>query len=578
MSLKIVPKSPRRIEHVFQNIPSNHATFQPILTSNSAAINVATERTQLVLPALSDKYSSTKTPVSIPSLPSLEEIETKPIAKEITTLLSRSWLISLQQLCAVISALITISFIGQIKGENSAQLIAGVGLAASFTNVLSVAVCTGLTIALGTLLPQCIGAGHTHLTKIHVQRAWYLISILAIFLCAIQFFAGDIMVAIGQPKELRIIVNAYCRILIPSTFLEVIFLVLNSLIQSLDMNKYLFYSNVVAVILFVPILYVLIYFSSLGYLGGAVAVVMYAVFNVCGQIFILYQTGYSYIFKPLPLSVIFRWKGCVTYIKLALPGVFQESFEWIILELAVLLSGYVSNPATAISATVIIQQIDLFIFSFSYGCAQATAIRVAEYIGVGSIEYAQRAAKIGTALVSGISIIFIVILLLTRKYIGSVWTYNEDVINEVADLIYVYVIFELSDTNKQTMTGIYRGLGFQHQSAIFVFITYLLICLPLMIILLFWVGLRDNVTTGLYTIWAGLTFGNVLSFSVITLWIFCGCVNWNRSVVDAKARFEEANKNLKLKNYRSISSSKVLLKTNMFVFAHVYIFKHCGEL
>ncbi len=29
------------------------------------------------------------------------------------------------------------------------------------------------------------------------------------------------------------------------------------------------------------------------------------------------------------------------YMKLALPGVFQESFEWIILELAVLLSGYV---------------------------------------------------------------------------------------------------------------------------------------------------------------------------------------------------------------------------------------------
>ncbi len=115
------------------------------------------------------------------------------------------------------------------------------------------------------------------------------------------------------------------------------------------------------------------------------------------------------------------------------------------------MSGYVENPATAISTTVIIQQIDLFIFSFSYGCAQATAIRVTEYIGVGSMKYAQRVTKIGCVLVSGISIIFIIILLLTRKYIGSVWTYNENVINQVSNLIYIYVIFEMSDTNKPTI-------------------------------------------------------------------------------------------------------------------------------
>ena len=249
--------------------------------------------------------------------------------------------------------------------------------------------------------------------------------------------------------------------------------------------------------------------------------------------------------------------GCKTYIKLALPGVFQESFEWIILELAVLLSGYVQNPSIAISTTVIMQQIDLLIFSFSYGCAQSTALRLAEYIGVGSIYYAQRTAKIGLFLVSCINAVFLICLGLSRRELGSLWTADEAVVDQVSLLVFVYMIFAFSDTNKQMMMGIYRGLGFQHTSAIFVFVTYLLFCLPLLLVLLFVAGYRNNTSWGLYTIWAGLTLGNVVSFCLITFWIFCGCVDWNKAVIDARARFEEAHKHLNMKNYRSISSQRM---------------------
>ena len=117
------------------------------------------------------------------------------------------------------------------------------------------------------------------------------------------------MVAIGQPIELRDIVNSYCRMLIPSTFIEVVILVLNPLIQSLDMNKQLFYINLIALILFIPLVYSLIYFTDLGYLGGAVSIVVYMLFIAMGQICLLCKTGYAHIFTPLPLATIFRRKG-----------------------------------------------------------------------------------------------------------------------------------------------------------------------------------------------------------------------------------------------------------------------------
>eukprot|EP01083_Nonionella_stella_P009916 28384_1 len=556
MSSRLVPKSPRRVDTVFRFGPNSSSLPGKLIILPAYGSVQVSEHAQLV-PGASSK-AITQTPEGVPSLPSLEEIETKPIASEIIQLLSRSWLMSLQQLCAIVCGLVNMAFIGQIKGTNSAVLISGVGLSSSFTNVLSVAICSGLTIALGTLLPQCIGAGHVQLATLHVQRAWYLISILAIFLCTIQYFAGDIMIAIGQPEPLRNIVNSYCRVLIPTTFTEIIFLILTTLIQSLHLNAYLLYTNIVSLVCFIPAAYFLIYYTSLGYLGGAVAYVIYTVIQVLGQVFILYRNGYEYIFKPVPLSTIFQWTGCASYIKLALPGVFQESFEWITLEIAVLLSGYVANPATAISTTIIIQQIDLFIYSFSYGIAQSTSIRVAEYIGVGSIEYSQRAGKIGLCLVSCVNVIFLIILVFTRTYIGEIWTYDEEVVTQVSFVIFIYLIFAFSDTIKQTMMGIYRGLGMQHVSAIFVCITSLGICLPAMIVLLFVGEYRSETWTGLYTIWGGLTLANVLAFMLVTVWLFCGCIDWNKAVKEAKARFDEAEKHLKIKNYGSISSHRVL--------------------
>eukprot|EP01084_Bolivina_argentea_P295770 509317_1 len=470
----------------------------------------------------------------------LKEVVANPVSKELILLLSRSLFLSLPQLCSVISTFMPMLFISQIKSTNNVELIAGVGLSESFTFIVCSGVCAGLTTALGTLLPQSFGAGHTHLITLHVQRAYYLISIVGLFLCTIQFFAGNITIIIGQPKELSTIVNNYCRMLIPAIFVEIILFVLNALIQSLDMNKYLFYSNIFSIIIFVPVLYILIYYTSLGYLGGAAAFIVYNVVNVCGQVFILYKNEYSYIFRPLPLSVVFDYKGCISYIKLAIPGLFGETFEWILFEIALLLSGYIENPATAISITVIIEQIDVIVYSITYGCSQAISLRVAEYIGVGNIKYAQRTAKIGICFVSIVSMVMIFILLISKYYIASIWTYDEEVIGEVVKLIYVYALFVFAATIKEAMMAIYTGLGFQYMSAITTVATYLLICFPILNTLLFIVGYNENMTIGLYSIWGTWALGNSLQFLFSTIWMF-RYVDWNKSVTQAKIRFEETH-------------------------------------
>eukprot|EP01084_Bolivina_argentea_P048352 89097_1 len=214
---------------------------------------------------------------------------TKPVLQDIKLLLSRSWFLSLQQLCIQISLFMETFVISQITVTNAVTVVAGVNLSISFSWMFCTVLCQGLTIALGTLLPQSVAAGHKTLTIIYVQRAWYIVSILVLFLSIIQWFAGDIMVIMGQPEEFRDIINNYCRISILSTLIDVIFSVLNPLIQCLVLNKHLFYLNIISIILFIPLSYILMYYTNLGYLAVAVAFVIYNIFNVCSQIFILWQ-------------------------------------------------------------------------------------------------------------------------------------------------------------------------------------------------------------------------------------------------------------------------------------------------
>ena len=84
---------------------------------------------------------------------------------------------------------------------------------------------------------------------------------------------------------------------------------------------------------------------------------------------IVVRAGYGFVFKPLPLSQVLTWKGVSQYISLAIPGLFQNAFEWIIQEVAVILAGYVTNSTIALSATVILANLMYLVMAFMAGIA-----------------------------------------------------------------------------------------------------------------------------------------------------------------------------------------------------------------
>eukprot|EP01084_Bolivina_argentea_P048351 89096_1 len=76
---------------------------------------------------------------------------TKPVLQDIKLLLSRSWFLSLQQLCIQISLFMETFVISQITVTNAVTVVAGVNLSISFSWMFCTVLCQGLTIALGTV-------------------------------------------------------------------------------------------------------------------------------------------------------------------------------------------------------------------------------------------------------------------------------------------------------------------------------------------------------------------------------------------------------------------------------------------
>ena len=107
----------------------------------------------------------------------------------------------------------------------------------------------------------------------------------------------------------------------------------------------------------------------------------------------------------------------MNYSNLAIPGLFQNEFQWIIEEVVVLMSGYITQPTIAISVTVILSNIYLVVLPFPVGTCNAVNMCVGKYFGMGNVYRAKRSAKIGVALAIILLIIWTVIFIFGTKNI-----------------------------------------------------------------------------------------------------------------------------------------------------------------
>ena len=317
------------------------------------------------------------------------------------------------------------------------------------------------------------------------------------------------------------------------------------------------FAAAVGLILHIPFNLLFIYGLGWGYLGVAVATVMFQLIQPILMFFYLFGTRQGVIrvlentiagavgrtklsfWKEAKLAV-FCESGIRQYLGLALPGIIVIS-EWWASEITIFLSGrLVPSPDLALDGMTIYQSINTFCFMFPVGCSIAGSARVGNYLGSGNIHGAAFSAKVSVASAAVLSAAMGGILyFLPHTLFASFFSPDQDVVMEACRTIPFLAVYVFADGVQVALNGIIKGCGRQCVTVPVVVVAYWVVGVPLAYHLAFRNGgsmeCNGESLCGITGLVAGMTTGTWVHM-LLLLVIVVFTTNWSDQAQRAKER------------------------------------------
>jgi len=428
---------------------------------------------------------------------------------------------------------------------NAELILSGAGLARTFNNVTGASLAWAFTQGLFSLMPQAIGKNRLDLLSLYLQRAGLVCFILAIPLSVLQLFGADFFIAIGEPQDIKVIIDNCCKWGIGNIFALNLVSLLQKIAQSFQYEFDLLVISLFCAVLSYPLALILIKpeYLNLGYIGCPITVFTLNFLNSFCIIILLCYKGHSYLFKYYG-SQIFKWKDIKLYINLCIPSLFTNSLEWWIVEITTALAGYITNPDIALSSNIIISNIQTFTVLLALGNSAAASIRIGKYVGSDNIKKAKQSHNAAFIVSIIYSFVMIIIIYASIDDLPLIFTNQNQtkIVNTTIYGLYIIVIGITFQNIMQTMGGIYRGIGRQIYAAVFISGSYYLIGFTLTLSLLFGVGLKDNLPLGVCSIWMGWAVANICGSFLLETYYQC-CISWDKILKEVHQRIDNDDPN-----------------------------------
>ncbi|KAF9078281.1 MATE efflux family protein [Rhodocollybia butyracea] len=398
-------------------------------------------------------------------------------------------------------------------------------------------VALGGSTALDTLGSQAF-TGSTRPTdlSVHFQRCVLLLWMLLVPVCVLWTFMHPILLALGQEEDLARDVQAFLRLLIIGA---------PGYIGFESLKKYLQCQGIMRastiVLLFVSPVNIglnigLVHYTSLGLFGSAVAlsIIYWLAFILLGVMTYVSPTHRrNGTWGGLQFRAVFQWRSCVTFFRLAIPGILMVGTEWAAFEIVALAAGRLGSLPLA--AQSVIMTLDQILNTLPFGIGVAASTRVGNLLGLRLATDAKHAAHAAAFLSVIVGAMVMITLIGTRNVIGFLMSDDIDVVQLVSVVMPFVASFQIVDGLAGSCGGSLRGQGRQHLGALFNFIAYYILALPLGIFLAF------HEDYGLKGLWigqvVGLTIVGLCEYGAIWLG-----TDWDREVAKGVERNEEEAK------------------------------------
>jgi MATE family multidrug resistance protein len=210
-------------------------------------------------------------------------------------------------------------------------------------------------------------------------------------------------------------------------------------------------------------------------------------------------------FMETSLLEEFEWlhlDNLVSILKVGIPIGITLFLEMAVFSLLTFFVG--SLGITALAAHSIVGNISWGSFVIPLALGSAISIRIGYFVGVRDLDHARQIAALAFKLTIGYALMASAVLITFRNLLPAIYSSDAEVINVASLLLIIVALYQLVDCTQASMIGALRGYKDTRVPAVFSFIGYWVLGLPVGIALGYGYLGPDY---GVYGFWIGMAVG-----------------------------------------------------------------------
>ena len=395
-------------------------------------------------------------------------------------------------------------------GHHSTQELAAAGLVNNIFGLVFIAY-MGFSYGLTPIVGKLYGMEKLHLIGTKVKNSMTANLIAGLLFTVLMSALYLNLHRIGQPDELLILIKPYFLVNLASILFVGIFNTFKQFLDGIGQTQTSMWIMIAGNIINILFNWLLIYgicgFPELGLLGAGISTLSSRIIMAVALLLTLTKKKYQQYRKDFTKGKINK-KDFMEMNRIGWPISLQLGMETAAFSLSCVMVGWLGTIALAAHlVTITISQLFFLVLS---GMAAAMSIRVSHFVGQKDFDAVRQNTYDGYRLCLLISLMMAIPILAIRHQVGSLFSENLEVQEQVSILIIVLAIYQFGDCTQYTFANALRGIACVKPMVTYAFIAYFIVSLPL------GYALGFVCKMGILGVWLAFPFG--LTIAGILYW------------------------------------------------------------
>ncbi|ONK62574.1 uncharacterized protein A4U43_C07F5530 [Asparagus officinalis] len=422
------------------------------------------------------------------------------------------WPIIISSFLLYSRSLISMFFLGHLGHVQ----LAGGSLAIAFANITGYSVLRGLSMGMEPICGQAFGAKKLSILSLTFQKTLLLLLLVTIPISLLWIKMRPILTHLGQEAEILTVAQEYVVFSLPDLMGQACLHPVRIFLRTQGLTKPLTLSATIAILLHIPINYVLVTYMGLGVKGVALASSWNTISIDLGLL--VYLIFSNIALKPwagASLACLYGWGPLIAF---AVPSAISVCLEWWWYEVILLLCGLLADPESTVAATGILIQTTGLLYVIPYSLSMGLSTRVGHELGANRPAQARRATIVGLAVAIACGLMAYAFTLSVKNIWGKMFTSDPKTLALTSAVLPLIGFCELGNCTQTAGCGVLRGSARPTVGANINFGAFYIIGLPVAVLAGFQMGF------GFFGLWLGLVAAQVTCAGLM-LCIVCH-TNW----------------------------------------------------